>query len=72
MNVWSLVGGTVWGELGGEGLLQEVCRYGWTLRLKPWDTSDVFPTRLVIEIEEVSSQLPGLTAMPACHWTLTL
>lgn len=49
LNTWSQVGGPVWGALGGEAVIQEVCHWGQALRSK---------SLLPVWVQVVSSQLP--------------
>lgn len=47
-------------------MLEEVCHYGWNLRLEPHST---YFLCFVLMVKDVSSQLPAAASMPAvsCH-----
>lgn len=68
LNIWSLVGRTIWGELGGMAL-EEVCH--WSLRFPKTSTIPSMPSLLPIcELRCELSAATTATCLPATMYNL--
>lgn len=67
LNIWFPVSGPVWVGLGGAALLEKVCDWGWSVGLQ--SLVPFLVLKLMLVIEDVSSQLPAQATVPAtcCH-----
>jgi hypothetical protein len=73
LNRWSIVGGTVWGNLGDMALVEKLCQWGWDLRIYNSISLLVYSFDFLFVVKYVSIQflflLPclPLRTMLSCH-----